>query len=63
MNSRTARIDTGVSVSFIASAVIHLAVFLFMVWSGHFSPSEMVIKETYYVDIVTLPVADTQSGS
>ena len=63
MNSRLSRIDTGVSVSFIASAVIHLAVFLLMVWSGRLFPPQMAIQETYYVDVVTLPVADPQSGS
>ena len=62
MNSRTARIDTGVSVSFIASAVIHLAVFLFLVWWGRLFPYTMAVQETYYVDVVTLPVAAPQSG-
>lgn len=63
MNSCATRIDTGAGVSFIASAVIHLAVFLLLVWSGRLSPSHPEIKETYYVDMVSLPTASPQSGS
>ena len=63
MITRVSRIDTDVSVSFIASAVIHLAVFLLLVWWGRqFSP-HLSIQETYYVDVVNLPVADPHSGS
>ena len=62
MSSRTARIDTGMGVSFTVSAVIHLAVFLLLLWSGHMFPSAMVIQETYYVDVVNLPVAAPQAG-
>jgi TonB family protein len=63
MSSRVAKTDTGVSVSFIASAVIHLAVFLLLVWWGRQFPPHMAIQETYYVDVVNLPVADPHSGS
>ena len=63
MNHRDSRIDTGMGVSFIASAVIHLAVFLLLVWWGQLYPPQMVIQETYYVDVVNLPVANPQSGS
>ena len=63
MSSRVSRVDTGVGVSFIASAVIHLAVFLLLVWWGQLYPPQIAIQETYYVDIVSLPVADPQSGS
>ena len=63
MSSRASRIDTGMGASFIASAVIHLAVFLLLVWWGQrFSP-QMAVQETYYVDVVNLPVADPRSGS
>lgn len=49
-------------VSFIASAVIHLAVFLLLAWYGsHRTP--LKIEETYYVDVVNLPVAAPQAGS
>ncbi len=57
------RIDTGAGVCFIASAVIHLTVFLLLVWWGRSFPQQTAFHETYYVDIVNLPVADPQSGS
>jgi len=63
MSSRVSKIDTGVGVSFIASAVIHLAVFLLLVWWGRQFPPQMAIQETYYVDVVNLPVANPRSGS
>lgn len=63
MNSRFSRIDTGVGVSFVASAVIHLAVFLLLVWWWGRFPPQVVIQETYYVDVVDLPAADPRFGS
>ncbi|NTV49827.1 MAG: cell envelope integrity protein TolA [Geobacteraceae bacterium] len=63
MNSKPSRIDTGIGVSFIASAVIHLAVFLLWVWWGQLYSPQMAIQETYYVDVVNLPVVDPLSGS
>jgi colicin import membrane protein len=62
MNSRVSIIDTGVGASFIASAVIHLAVFLLLVWWGQLFSPQMSIQETYYVDVVTLPTADPRLG-
>lgn len=62
MSTRVSRIDTGVGVSFIASAVIHLAVFLLLSWWGALLPPQMAIQETYYVDVVNLPVANPRSG-
>lgn len=63
MISRPSRIDTGMGVSFTASAVIHLAVFLLLVWWGELFSPQMAVQETYYVDVVNLPAADPQSGS
>jgi colicin import membrane protein len=63
MDSRAAKIDSGLGVSFAASAVIHMAVFLLLVVTGSLSPSKVIIQETYYVDVVNLPTADPQSGS
>ncbi|MFZ2950494.1 MAG: TonB family protein [Desulfuromonadaceae bacterium] len=57
------RIDAGMGVSFIASAVIHLAVFLLLVWWGQLFSPRMAIQETYYVDVVDLPTSRPQSGS
>ena len=64
MNSRVSRkIDTGMGASFIASAVIHLAVFLLLVWWSQLFSPQMSVQETYYVDVVNLPTADPRSGS
>ena len=57
------RADTGVSVSFIASAVIHLAVFLLLVWYGRLFPPQAAIQETYYVDVVSAPVDEPAPGN
>jgi colicin import membrane protein len=62
MFTSKAPVDTGLGVSFIISTVIHLAVFLLVLWLGRFTPP-MTIQETYYVDIVNLPVASPQAGS
>lgn len=62
MISRPLVKDTGLGVSFIVSAVIHLTVFLLVAWRGsHMTP--LKIQETYYVDVVNLPVAAPQAGS
>src|SRR6185369_13533786 len=54
--------DTGMGVSFTVSAVIHLTVFLLVAWyGGHSTPIK--IQETYYVDVVNLPVAAPRAGS
>ncbi len=63
MSSRIPRADTGVSVSFIASVVIHLAVLSLFAWYGRMFPPQIAIQETYYVDVVSLPVNDPASGS
>lgn len=63
MITQQARVDTGIGVSCIVSTVIHLAVFLLLVWWGKLFPVNMAIQETYYVDVVNLPVADPRSGS
>lgn len=63
MDSRSSRVDNGVGVSFVVSAVIHMAVFLLLAWWGQLYPSQMAIQETYYVDIVNLPVADPRAGN
>lgn len=54
--------DTGMGVSFTVSAVIHLTVFLLVAWYGsHHTPIK--IQDTYYVDVVNLPVAAPRAGS
>lgn len=63
MIPRQARVDAGIGVSFLVSTVIHLAVFLLLLWWGKLFPAGMAVQETYYVDVVNLPVADPRSGS
>lgn len=63
MTTRQARVDTGMGVSCIVSTVIHLTVFLLLIWWGKLFPMQMVVQETYYVDVVNLPVANPRSGS
>jgi len=63
MNTRQAAVDTGMGVSCFASTVIHLAVFLLLVWWGKLFPVNMNMQETYYVDVVNLPVSSPQAGS
>ncbi|MBI5483817.1 MAG: TonB C-terminal domain-containing protein [Deltaproteobacteria bacterium] len=63
MTARPAAIDSGIGVSCIASTVVHLAVFLLLVWWGKLFPVNMNLQETYYVDVVNLPVASPQAGS
>jgi colicin import membrane protein len=62
MINRTSSAGPGLGASFAVSTVIHLTVFLLLFWYGsHMKP--MTVVETYYVDIVNLPVAAPQSGS
>ena len=63
MTARQATIDSGMGVSCIASTVVHLAVFLLLVWWGKLFPVNMNLQETYYVDVVNLPVSAPQAGS
>lgn len=63
MSSNHSKIDTGMSVGLIISAVIHVAVFLLFAWWGTLAPPLMAIQETYYVDVVNLPTAVPQVGS
>jgi hypothetical protein len=60
---RQTTFDGTFSVSLIVSAVIHLAVFLLLIWSGRLFPVSMPVQETYYVDVVNLPVASPRAGS
>ena len=63
MNTRQDTHDAGLGVSFIISTVIHLAVFLLLLWWGQLFPTTMAVQETYYVDVVNLPVANPRAGS
>ncbi|HEX9080416.1 MAG TPA: energy transducer TonB [Desulfuromonadaceae bacterium] len=63
MTSRQAQTDTGLGVSFICSTAIHMAVFLLVIWWSRHAPENMQLQETYYVDVVNLPVASPRAGS
>ena len=62
MATRKVPQDAGMGIGLLVSTVTHLAVFLLLYWWGgqHIS---LPIQETYYVDVVNLPVADPRSGS
>ena len=62
MIARTSKVDAGMGVCFTVSAVIHLAVFLLLAWYDSHRPP-LKIEETYYVDVVNLPVAAPRAGS
>jgi colicin import membrane protein len=62
MNDRPTSADPGMGISFAVSTVIHLTVFLLLFWYGGLV-KPMKVVETYYVDIVNLPVAAPQAGS
>jgi colicin import membrane protein len=63
MITRQASADSGIGVCITVSTVIHLAVFLLLLWWGVLFPPKLAIQETYYVDVVNLPVAAPRAGS
>lgn len=63
MATRQASFDGTFAVSLTVSTVMHLAVFLLLIWSGRLFPVSMPVQETYYVDVVNLPVANPRAGS
>jgi colicin import membrane protein len=63
MTTRQSTFDSTFGVSLIVSTVIHLAVFLLLIWSGQLFPASTPVQETYYVDVVNLPVASPRAGS
>src|SRR6185369_12071260 len=62
MAIRQSTFDGTFGISLFASTVIHLAVFLLLIWSGRLFPVSMPVQETYYVDVVNLPVASPRAG-
>lgn len=62
MIARTTVDDTGFRYGIAASTVIHVAVFLFIFWWSAHTP-RITPRETYYVDVVNLPVPHPQQGS
>jgi colicin import membrane protein len=63
MTALQATSDRGFGASLAFSTVIHLLVFLAFFWWNWLAPTNLVKQETYYVDIVNLPVAAPQAGT
>lgn len=63
MTALQATSERGFGASLAASAVIHLLVFLALFWWNWLAPASLVKQETYYVDIVNLPVAAPRAGT
>ncbi len=63
MTTRQSSVESGIGLCITASTVVHVAVFLLLLWWGVLFPPKMNIQETYYVDVVNLPVASPRSGS
>ena len=55
--------ERGFGASLAASTVIHLLVFMALLWWNVLAPAPLKKQETYYVDIVNLPVAAPQAGT
>ena len=63
MMRRKDTFDGAFGASLFTSTAIHLAVFLLLIWWGKVFPVTTHVQETYYVDVVNLPVASPRSGS
>lgn len=63
MTLRQSTFEGAFGISLIASTVVHLAFFLLLIWSGRLFPATPPAQETYYVDVVNLPVASPRAGS
>lgn len=63
MTTRRATSDRSFGISLCASIIFHLLCGLSLVWWQGLAPSPMVLQETYYVDVVNLPVASPRAGS
>ena len=63
MTTLQATSESGFGASLAASTVIHLLVLLVLFWWNGFNPAPLVKQETYYVDIINLPVASPQAGT
>jgi len=63
MTALQATSERGFGASLAASMVVHLLVFLLLFWLNVLSPAPLAKQETYYVDIINLPVAAPQAGA
>jgi colicin import membrane protein len=63
MTKRANKSGSQLGACLVFSALLHLAVFAFVLWWQQLYPSMPVANTTYYVDVINLPVAHPQSGS
>lgn len=63
MTALQATSERGFGVSIAVSTVIHLLIFMALFWFNWLAPAALVKQDTYYVDIVNLPVAAPQAGT
>lgn len=63
MHTLQRRSDTWFGVTLFLSATIHMAAFVFLVWTQRFAPDLGQLQTTYYVDVVNLPVASPRAGN
>ena len=63
MAARYPASNTGFGVFLFASVAVHVVCFLLLIWWTKLFPFQMTPQETYYVDVINLPVADPRAGS
>lgn len=63
MTNNSDKTRAGFGISFGLSAAIHVAVFLLLFCWGELFPVNITVKETYYVDVVNLPVSAPSAGN
>lgn len=63
MHQVTLHKDAGFGLSALLSVLLHGAAFAAALWWGNLIPQLGPVQTTYYVDVVTLPVAEPRSGS
>lgn len=55
--------NPGFTASLSASFLLHLVLFLLLLWWQQFMPEPAPVQTTYYVDVVNMPVAAPRAGS
>ncbi|ABL00917.1 cell envelope integrity protein TolA [Pelobacter propionicus] len=63
MTARQATSDRPFGISLCLSVIFHALCGVSLVWWQSLVPPPLVLQETYYVDVVNLPVASPRSGS
>lgn len=63
MTTRRATSGGSFGISLCVSVILHILCVVVLVWWQRLAPPPMVMQETYYVDVVNLPVASPRAGS